>query len=122
MPDNLASIGLIAEPLFFFTIISLVNQSFQTQAALYAVVIGIAVTAGTVAGVTIFGSGGDSSTTIIIFMEVGLGSIWAVLTGGNINYFLNTPTFFGIPIWPAVYTILSVQYIIGMLFAPRAIN
>lgn len=103
---------LLAWPIFLLSAMIVFNGGVQwTQTALYTLVIVVALASGAVAGVTVLGSGEDSSLPPIIFLEVGLGTLYGVISAATSSLILGT--FFGFGVY--LYAIASVSYILGMV-------
>lgn len=111
MANAAAASGLLIPafaPLVFAT---LINGNFQTQTALYVVIIAVAIGAGTVAGLNVLGVGGDSSLAFIVFFAIALSTTYSVLSAGNLPLLETMPYF---ALW---YTATSVAFILGLILA-----
>ena len=104
------AIALLAYPLAILGGMILFNNgSTYNQTTLFALVIVAAISAGVVGGITVLGSGGNSSTSNIAFLEAGLGAFYGVLSAVNVNTLLSFGPF------TYLYALMSGSYILGMI-------
>lgn len=107
---------LLGLPIALMVFVSLFNTHIFEYTVLFNITLAIAITAGVVSGLSIFGSGIDSTGTRIIFIGAGLGGLWGELTLANLSML------FTVPYMSIIWSVISVIYILGLIMFMGGMN